>query len=198
MIETEIKLRWPGDAATARTHIEAQGYNAFGPRLLESDQLFDRDAGESGGMGELRAKGQVLRLRNSGGQATVTYKGPVNPGTGPYKSREEIEFVVDDPGAFELVLSRLGYRRGFRYEKFRTKFGDARNGQAHENGAGIVTLDETPMGVFIELEGPEQWINAAAQRLGFAREQFLSMSYAALYNEYRTSKPSLPRDMVFL
>jgi adenylate cyclase class 2 len=205
VIETEIKLRWPRDADSARSHIEAHGYAAMGPRLLEADQLFDRPAKDveggdvRGGYlpgGELRASGQVLRLRLSGGEATVTYKGPVEA-SGPYKSREEIEFIVDDPAAFELVLARLGYRRGFRYEKFRTKFRAADEAQVGEAGQGIVTLDETPMGVFIELEGAEYWINAAAERLGFTRNQFISASYATLYNEFRVSQYGLPTDMVF-
>jgi adenylate cyclase class 2 len=185
VIETEIKLRWEGDAASARTLIEARGYPAAGPRLLEADQLFDRESGE------LRGRGQVLRLRISGGHATATYKGPA--GAGPYKSREEIEFNVDDPEAFEAVLSRLGYQRVFRYEKFRTKF----RGHAEEEGEGIVTLDETPIGIFIELEGPEYWIDATAERLGFAREQFSRASYASLYIEFRAAHADAPDDMVF-
>jgi adenylate cyclase class 2 len=203
MIETEIKLRWPGDAASARAHIEAQGYIASGPRLLEADQLFDRVSGDrtlaDPEAGELRASGRVLRLRISGGKATVTYKGPVatQPEAGPYKSREEIEFDVDDPVAFELVLSRLGYQRGFRYEKFRTKFAMP-DELAPRHDGGIVTLDETPIAIFMELEGPEYWIDAAAQRLGFARDRFLSASYAALYREFLETHPHAPTDMVFL
>jgi adenylate cyclase class 2 len=178
--ETEIKLRWPGDADSARAHIEARGYTAA-PRLLEADQLFDL-ASE-----ELRSNRQVLRLRISDGKATITYKGP--PASGPYKSREEIEFDVDNPHAFETVLSRLGYQRAFRYEKFRTKF------RADE---GIIALDETPMGIFIELEGPEYWIDATAERLGFTREQFSTSSYAALYGEFREAHADAPVDMVFV
>ena len=49
----------------------------------------------------------------------VTYKGPAT--RDGYKSREEIEFDVSDPGTFTLVLNRLGYQPVFRYEKFRTQ-----------------------------------------------------------------------------
>ena len=180
MTETEIKLRWDGDAASARAHIEGCGYAASGPRLLEADQLFDRASSE------LRRSDQLLRLRTSGEKAIVTYKGP--PEAGPYKSREEIEFGVDDPEAFEAVLSRLGYRCVFRYEKFRTKFAC---------GEGLVTLDETPIGVFLELEGPKYWIDAAAERLGFVREQFLTASYAAIYGEFRAVHADAPQNMTF-
>ena len=193
MTETEIKVRWDGDAISALAHIQACGYRASGPRLLESDQLFDRAAGE------LRQGGQALRLRISGGKATVTYKGPV--AEGPYKSREEIEFDVSDPHAFELVLARLWYQRLFRYEKFRTKFAE---GDGHPSSPGLagnqvgeITLDETPIGIFMELEGPGYWIDAAADGLGFSRGTFLTASYAALYSEYRKKHEDAPADMIF-
>lgn len=180
MTETEVKLRWEGDAASARAHIEASGFHASGPRLLEADQLFDRHAGE------LRQEGRALRLRITGTKAVVTYKGPV--AEGPYKSREEIEFEVSDAHAFELVLERLGYQRLFRYEKFRTKFAA---------GAGEITLDETPIGIFMELEGPGYWIETTAKALGFSRDKFVTASYAALYNEYRQTHAGAAPDMVF-
>jgi adenylate cyclase, class 2 len=194
MIETEIKLRWNGDAPSAREHIEAHGFRAIGLRLLEADQLFDRALIESEDSGELRAKGQVLRLRLSDGIATVTYKGPV-AASGPYKSREEIEFVVDDPGALEIVLARLGYRRAFRYEKYRTKFSNVSESRGEEQG--IVTLDETPIGVFMELEGPEYWITSTAAKLGYTASQYISASYAALYREFCVANQNIAKNMVF-
>jgi adenylate cyclase, class 2 len=187
MTETEIKVPWEGDAGSALAHIQARGYRPSGPRLLEADQLFDRAAGD------LRQGGQVLRLRISGGKATATYKGP--PKAGPYKTREEIEFDVSDPQAFELVLERLGYQRVFRYEKFRTKFAA---GEGPADKQGEVTLDETPIGIFMELEGPGYWIEAAAEGLGFSRDKFVTASYAALYLEYRKTHRDAPSDMVFM
>jgi adenylate cyclase class 2 len=183
MIETEIKLRWEGDAASARAHIEAGGYRASSPRILEADQLFDRASGD------LRLGGQVLRLRISGDKFTVTYKGPYEAEAGPYKSREEIEFDVTSSVAFEMVLARLGYQRAFRYEKYRTKFAA---------GAGIITLDETPIGVFVELEGPKYWIDATARGLGFGPDKYLTASYASLYGEHRAAHAEAPADMIFL
>ena len=44
------------------------------------------------------------------------------------------------------IAERLGYRRVFRYEKYRTEFHQPRR-------AGVAMLDETPVGVFLELEG---------------------------------------------
>jgi hypothetical protein len=34
-------------------------------------------------------------------------------------------------------------------------------------------LDETPAGVFLELEGPSRWIDRTARRLGFAESDYL-------------------------
>lgn len=184
--ETEIKLAWSGSPAEAKTLLEANGYRAATPRALETDQLFDRASGE------VQRADQVLRLRRvqstEGSQAIVTYKGPATREV--HKSREEIEFHVSDPDAFTAVLLRLGYQPGFRYEKFRTEFREL-------NGPGVVTLDETAIGVFLELEGPAYWIDATAQRLGFPQAAYLTASYARLYREYQNKNPGAPENMIF-
>ena len=187
MTETEIKLRWQGSAEEARALIERHGYALTSPRTLESDQLFDLSSGA------LRQSDQILRLRRTSSpgeapQAIVTYKGCASREV--YKSREEIEFEVSDPDAFILVLERLGYHPGFRYEKYRTKF------KAYGE-PGLITIDETPIGLYIELEGPQDWIDSTAARLGFAAAGFLTVSYAGLYREHREQHPEAPPNMTF-
>jgi adenylate cyclase, class 2 len=184
MIETEIKIRFErGSPEDARELIERRGYTVIEPRTLENDQVFDRDSTE------LRNADQLLRLRRSGSRATVTYKGPATRER--YKSREEIEFDVSDAVAFQLVLDRLGYTPRFRYEKYRTKFA------APPPEPGIVTIDETPIGIFLELEGPAEWIDRTAARLGFAHSEYCTASYAALYREYLRSHLGAHPNMVF-
>src|ERR1700679_457521 len=99
MIETEIKIRFDRSPDDARELIERHGYAVLEPRTLESDQVFDC------GASELKSVDQLLRLRRSSSRFTVTYKGPATRER--HKSREEIEFDVSDPAAFELVLNRL-------------------------------------------------------------------------------------------
>lgn len=181
-IETEIKLRCEGGADAARRILEEHGYPLVEPRMFEANRLFDRPGGE------LQRSNQLIRLRRTGKRAIVTYKGPTLGGR--HKSREEIEFDVSDPDAFTRVLERLGYLPGFRYEKFRTKF-------AAPGELGFITLDETPIGVFLELEGPPEWIDRGAADLGFAPAQYLTASYASLYGEYRQTHDTAPRDMIF-
>jgi adenylate cyclase class 2 len=180
-VETEIKLRQP-DAVAIRAKLDQQGYQPCAPRTLEIDQIYDTPNGE------LRSTGRLLRLRSAGGQWTLTFKGPCQPDR--YKSREEIESDVSDGPAMAQILIGLGYTPSFRYEKFRTKFKAV-------GEPGVVTLDETPMGVFMELEGPGYWIDQTAASLGFLPADYLTSSYAALYHEYRLSHPTVPKDMRF-
>jgi adenylate cyclase class 2 len=181
-VETEVKIPFVQGAQAARRLVESKGYRVLGDRILESDQLFDRAGGE------LRRNDQLLRLRRSGDRATVTYKGPGRRGR--HKSREEIEFDISDAASFEQVLERLGYSPGFRYEKFRTKF-------AAPGEPGFVTIDETPIGVFLELEGPPDWIDQTAARLDISQAEYLTRSYAAMYQEYRRVNAGAPADMIF-
>jgi adenylate cyclase class 2 len=88
------------------------------------------------------------------------------------------------------MLERLGYLPGFRYEKYRTKFATA-------GEPGIITLDETPIGVFLELEGAKYWIDHTAGRLGFALSAYSTASYAALYSDFRRENKEFPPDMIF-
>jgi len=182
-VETEIKLRLTQGPERTRALLEQHGFRATGPRQLETDQTFDLPTGE------LRQSGRLLRLRSAGERWIVTYKGPPDAGT-RHKSREEIEAAVSDGAAFAQILERLGYQRAFAYEKFRTTFKAA-------DEDGIVTLDETPIGDFLELEGPGYWIDETAVRLGFKPADYITSSYAALYEEHRRIHPTVPRDMQF-
>ena len=177
--ETEIKLRVRDGILT---RIEELGFRVQTPRQLEADQLYDRGT-------ELRESGQVLRVRTRGSRSTLTYKGPAQ--RLPHKTREEIELDVTDGEAFALVLVRLGYQPGFRYEKYRTTF-------SADDSPGIITYDETPAGNFLEIEGPGAWIDEIALKLGYAPAEYITESYASLWRAHCQSNPSaVPSEMVF-
>lgn len=180
--ETEIKIRLSQSPEDARRRIEGAGYRPQGERVLEADQLYDQP------QGTLRSSGRIIRLRASADKFKLTYKGPAIPGR--HKSREEIETGIEDGKALEAILRSLGFDPGFRYEKYRTTF-------AAPEEPGIVTLDETPIGLFLELEGPADWIDAAAERLGFTHQDYVTASYGSLFREFRLANPGAPEDMVF-
>jgi adenylate cyclase, class 2 len=188
-IETEVKLPIVGTAAEALQRIEQRGYRVRTPRALQVDQVFDRPGGD------LRQARRLLRVRLENGRATLTYKGPPFPGR--YKSREEVEASTDDTAALLTILDRLGFIPAFRYEKYRTTFALPPELDAQPDASpGILSLDETPIGAFLELEGPEYWIDRTALRLGFSPKDYITVSYATLYQEYVAVHGGIP-NMVF-
>jgi adenylate cyclase class 2 len=196
-VETEIKLCPSGGAEAGRRLLEQHGFSPAGLPAHEIDQVYDFPTGE------LRQTGRLLRLRlirksSAGSTWLLTYKGPATPGR--HKSREEIETGVSDGQALDRILTALGYQPSFRYEKYRTKFLESGEPSALAEGPekGLVTLDETPIGAFLELEGPGYWIDRTAARLGFTPEQYITASYAALYGQYLQNNPLAPADMIFL
>ena len=179
--EVEIKLHLETEA-DARARLEQDGFCALHERAFESNEVFDNTAGG------LRDSRRLLRLRQFRGVFTLTFKDPPEPG--PHKSRVELETTLADGDAMRLILGRLGYQRLYRYEKFRTTY--ARAGEA-----GHAVVDETPIGVYIELEGAPEWIDSTAARLGFAGSDYILQSYGSLYADHCARCGVAPSDMVF-
>ena len=106
------------------------------------------------------------------------------------KVREEIETLVGDGPAVLSLLDRLGYRVAFVYEKYREEY---------EVPDALVTIDETPVGVFVEIEGTEAGITATAGRLGRGPADYMADSYRTLYVRDCLQRGQEPGDrMVFL
>jgi adenylate cyclase class 2 len=179
--ETEIKLAVP-DVKTARGLLRAAGFRVSRRRVFETNAVFDTPE-----MG-LRRAAAVLRVRQAGGVATVTYKGPAE--VGRHKSREELELEISDARAMGAIIERLGLGPVFRYDKYRTEY-------RQPGRSGIATLDETPVGVYLELEGAPNWIDRAARKLGFTEDDYITASYARLYLEWCARNGVRPSDMVF-
>ena len=180
-MEVEVKIRVDRPAAI-RQRLKRAGY-ALKSYHREQDFVFD-----SANQG-LRMTGQLLRLRNEDGSWLITYKGPPVGGT-RYKEREEIETGVEDGSRLRTILERLGFQLWFAYEKRRRTF--RRRGEP-----GLVTLDHTPIGYFLELEGPRAWIDQTAVRLGFGPGDYVTKSYVQLYAEDCQERGIKPTNMLF-
>jgi adenylate cyclase class 2 len=163
MLEREIKLRFTS-AQEARDAVLAIGATLLRGRRFQDDALLDNE-GE-----ELRRRRCALRLRREDARNYLTFKGPVQPG--PMKLREELETVVSDAGVLQRILEHLDLRVWFRYQKYREEF--ALDGV-------VVAIDETPIGVFVELEGTEAGITAAAAALGRTTADYILDSYYGLF-----------------
>ncbi len=179
--EIEIKLRVAG-APAARRILRKAGFRVHRPRVFEDNIVVDTaDLA-------LRQAGQLLRIRQTGREVLLTYKGPVEPGK--HKSREELEVTLADAGQVALMFERLGFHQVFRYQKYRTEYTRLRE-------RGTVTLDETPIGCFLEIEGAPEWIDRTARKLGFEESSYITASYGGLYFRLRNERADLPADMVF-
>jgi adenylate cyclase class 2 len=127
-------------------------------------------------------------------EGTLTFKGilPGAPGVrARYKIREELEFRLRDAARFARLLRRLGLAPWFRYEKYRTRFLWPPHPGLH------LDLDETPIGAFLELEGPPRAIDVAARALGFGPRQYITASYWELYLADCRRRGAKPAHMVF-
>lgn len=133
--------------------------------------------------------------RTKGAGGLITYKemvgGKRGAASGKYKVREEIEYRVKNAARIERLFARLGLRRGFRYEKYRTTY------KLAEFPGLDVDLDETPIGTFLELEGAKRAIDAAARALGYSEKDYIAVSYLELYMAECERLGKKPGNMVF-
>ena len=178
----EIEIKLPAaDAPTARRLLRRAGFRVSRRRVFEANTVFDTQELS------LRTSQQLLRVREAGGVATLTFKGP--PAVARHKSREELELQLSNAGTMAAILDRLGFRPVFRYEKYRTEY-------RKPAGAGVATVDETPVGVFMELEGSPRWIDRTARVLGFGEADYITASYGRLYLEWCERNGVVPGDML--
>ncbi len=178
--ETELKIPTP-DLEAVRDRLRAVGARRLTVVQREVNLLFDTEDHR------LKRAGQALRLRRVDGRAVVTFKGPASY-QGQVKKREELETEVANGDVMVGVFERLGWRPSFRYEKDR---------ECWQLGQVEVALDHTPMGNFVELEGPLETLEPAADSLRFDVRDAVRGSYVGLWQEYRDHHPDTPVDMVF-
>jgi adenylate cyclase, class 2 len=179
--ETEIKLRVQ-DKTAALEYIRTAGFRESVGRLFEANTLYDTPDQR------LMKSEMLLRLRRVGEKCVITWKGPGE--RGPHKSRPEVETTLDSAEKMGRILEEIGFRPAFRYEKYRTEF-------TRDGAQGVVTLDETPIGDFLELEGAAPWIDETARQLGFREHDYILDSYGKLYLADCERRGVQPTHMVF-
>jgi adenylate cyclase class 2 len=181
VVEQEMKI--PGAALTVvREHLAQRGGRCLHPSALEDNWVLD------GPDRTLSGSGRLLRVRQAGGRAWLTLKEP-GSFSGGVKSRIEIETSIGSAETVLAILAGLGFRPARRYQKRR---------ETWSWGPIVVALDETPMGAFVELEGPAERLAGAARDLGLDPETAVLGTYLDLWTAYRALHPDAPLDMVFL
>ena len=185
-LEREVKIRF-ASAAEARAAVAGIGAAPLRPRRLQDDRLLDTPGGR------LRDQRCTLRVRlerwpepDGPAAATVTFKGPPRPDV--MKVREELETGVEDGALLLRVLERAGLRVWFRYQKRREEF---------TCDGAVVAIDETPCGVFVEIEGTRARVAQVARALDRTPDDYIVASYRALYEADCARRGRPVADMVF-
>jgi adenylate cyclase, class 2 len=209
--ETEIKLRIQNLKNLLRS-LKKLGAKPAAPRMHEHNLLFDTPDGG------LAKHGQLLRIRTespapggrkgasrkSSSRTLLTFKSPpeelaigaiVPAGDRRYKVREEIELVLTDGAALQKIFEGLGLKGWFRYEKFRTAY--RLPGRASWAKDLVIDVDETPIGTFVELEGPGPAIDQAARALGYTPGDYVLKNYLVLYLDECKRQSVQPTHMLF-
>jgi adenylate cyclase class 2 len=179
-LEREIKLRFES-AEAARAAVLATGATLVHARRLQEDCLLDTPDEH------LRHRHAALRVRIEAGRSLLTFKGPAHLAA-VVKTREELETVVGDGMLLLRILEELGLRVWFRYQKYREEF--ALN-------EVIVAIDETPVGVFVEIEGGDRGIADMAHALGRGPSDYLLDSYRSLFVRDCERRGVATTDMLF-
>jgi adenylate cyclase, class 2 len=182
-VEIEVKFR-VADPAALEKKLNSVGFRCVTPRTFERNVLYDTPDRR------LRAQQAILRIRKYGEHWLLTHKclPRDNDPAARHKHRVETETTITDGEALGVVFTQLGYEPVFAYEKWRTEFADS---------TGHCVLDETPIGIFAELEGPEEWIDTIALQLGLDASQLITLSYGRLFEEWRAETGSSATDLTF-
>lgn len=177
--EVEIKFQ-VADLKALEKKLRELKFKCETPSTHEINTLYDLP-GE-----KLRAKGEILRLRNYGGKWKLTHKSKGKAGR--HKSRAEAETALAKGEQMDGILRALGFLPVFVYEKFRSEWSD---------GEGHVVLDHTPIGDIAEIEGRARWIDRTARALGIDSKNYITKSYGELFLDWKRRTGCETENMTF-
>jgi adenylate cyclase class 2 len=181
-METEIKVRLT-DRAGFTMKLPALGFHLLTAETMERNVLFDKPDGE------LRQRGELLRIRQYGDRWILTHKAPVeSSANSAHKVRAETETEIEDGRPLAAIFERLGFAPIFVYEKLRTEWAD---------NEGHVVVDVTPIGDFAELEGSSDWIDRIAVKLGISPANYMKASYGQLFQDWKRATGHPAANMTF-
>ena len=180
---SEIEIKFLVKDLDSLVHkLQELQFQQITPRTHEMNTLFDLPGHP------LRARGEILRLRQYGDKWFLTHKAKGKQKDGPHKTRTELETRIENGAKMEAILRALQFEPAFRYEKFRAEW---------KGTEGHVVVDETPIGNFGEIEGPADWIDATANQLGIGQEDYMKHTYGELFLDWKRRTGSPANEMTF-
>ena len=179
-VETEAKIKVASLEEIRKRLRELGASNEGGSK--ERNWVLDDSSGS------LASWGFLLRVRSLGDDAAIlTVKRPLEGGG--FKTREEVETVVDSAVDLFRQLEMLGYEVRWIYEKYR---------QTWLWRNCVLALDECPeIGFFVEVEGEPDDIRAVCADLGLDTDDHIEDNYLTLWEKYLDGRGEPRRNMVF-
>jgi len=178
--EREIKF-YIQDLPALAKRLQICGADLTRERTLERNLLLDTADRR------LKHNGSLLRLRQDD-RARVTFKEKTRVENG-IRARTEIEFTVDNFAVAQKLFEALGYQATLIYEKYRV---------VYRLGDVEVTLDELPLGNFVEIEAPNNaMIEGVAQMLGLDWPKGIAINYLGLFDLARSKLGLCFNDLTF-
>ena len=166
-LEIEIKIRLSVEIKEIEERILREGFFVESDFCKEENIFFDRD-------NYLKKRGFALRLRSYGNRNTLTLKGKSKEKR--IKERKEWEVKLSSKEEMEEILNILGFKVILRYTKERKIFKNSEN--------TIITIDKTPFGNFLEIEGKRNKIEDLVEKLNLNSEEVEEKNYLELYRNY--------------
>ncbi|WP_243363928.1 class IV adenylate cyclase [Fundidesulfovibrio terrae] len=176
----ELEAKFAVESLSAvRTALQGQG------AVLRKECRFERNAVFDTPGRDLKARGDLLRLRQTD-KTVLTWKRPSDkPVPAGVKAMDEVETVVGDFEAMREVLHGLGYEEALWYEKCREQW---------VLGQALVCLDLLPFGEFVEIEGDPAMIARAADCLGLDMAKACALTYHDLFRAHLAELGLPPQD----
>jgi len=163
-VETEVKV-YVTDLAPIEQRLQALGAHLAAPRVYERNVRYENAANS------LTKNEKVLRLRMDS-RARLTYKEPIKATDEGISSRTELEVTVSDFEMMDALLKKLGFYAAWTYDKYRTTY---------ELDDCEIVLDELGFGLFVEIEGDAESIEAMIAKLDLTAAKRIPASYSVLF-----------------
>lgn len=135
------------------------------------------------------------RVRNEeDGSTTLTVKAKFkNEENSEYFKRLELESQISEVNNVIQMMPFFGFNNTITWEKKRNNFASMDNTQKNFK----LSLDETPMGFFLEIESDENKIENIIQILNLTHLARSNKSYLGLWDVYKKDHKILSENMMF-
>lgn len=136
---------------------------------------------------DLEKKGIFIRVRE-GSKKTITLKEKLQENY-DIKARKETEFQIENIDDMRYILEKIGLTYIRIFEKYRINISYKKT---------VISIDELPFGLFLEIEGDEKDITTVVNDLNLDINKKILGTYWDMFEEYKKNqKTEEGKDILF-